>query len=218
MDGIHDMGGMHGFGAVDTAPGKPFSKDDWHARMFAIELSYTQPGGFNVDWIRHVMECMPPAAYLSREYFDRWYLRDAGILFNAGWVTINELETGKAMSRPDDAGDPLPPEAVPVVLAQGVETSRPAKGEAAFKPGDRVRARFHSPCGATRLPRYMRGHIGVVEACHGWHVLPDANAHGDERAEPLYSVGFFSHLLWEEVTSPVDRVFADLWESYLEPA
>ena len=62
---------MHGFGSVDASPKKLLSITDWPARMLGIELSYTQPGGFNLDWMRHVMECMPPAAYLSSEYFDR---------------------------------------------------------------------------------------------------------------------------------------------------
>jgi len=218
MDGVHDMGGMHGFGAVDPTAELHMSKTDWRARMFGIELSYTQPGGFNLNWLRHVMECLPPAVYLSSEYFDRWYWRDVGILANANWVNTEELKTGKAANRPADAGEPLPPEAVATILKQGVDSRRAAEGAPAFKPGDRTRARFHSPLGATRLPRYARGHVGTVEAYHGWHVLPDANAHGAERAEPLYTVGFLTKDLWDDVPSPRDMVFIDMWESYLEPA
>jgi nitrile hydratase subunit beta len=217
MDGVHDMGGMHGFGPVGGQLDEQLSRTCWRARMFGIELSYTQPGGFNLDWMRHVMECMPPAAYLSSEYFDRWYWREVGILANADWVNIDELTTGKAAGRPTDVGDPLPPEAVPVMLRQGVDSRRPAAGMPAFKPGDRVRAKYHAPLGATRLPRYMRGHVGAVEAYRGWHVLPDANAHGEERAEALYCVGFSALELWDDAASPQDLVFADLWESYLEP-
>jgi nitrile hydratase beta subunit len=217
MDGVHDMGGMQGFGAVDPTDELRWSKADWRARMFAIELSYTQPGGANVDWLRHVLECMPPAVYLGSEYFDRWYWRDAGVLANADWVDIEELRTGKAANRPADAGEPLSPEAVPAILEQGVDSRRAAEGAPAFKPGDRARARFHSPLGATRLPRYTRGHAGTIEAYHGWYVLPDANACGDERAEPLYTVGFLAKDLWDDVKSQRDMVFVGMWESYLEP-
>jgi nitrile hydratase subunit beta len=188
MDGVHDMGGMQGFGSVDPSPDQPLSKTDWRARMFGIELSYIQPGGFNLDWMRHVMECMPPSAYLSSEYFDRWCWRDAAILTNAGWVGIDELMTGKAAFRPANAGGPPPPDAVPAILSQGVDSRRPSQGLPAFKPGDRVRAKFHSPLGATRLPRYLRGHIGAVEAYHGWHRLPDVSAHVEEQAEPLWGL------------------------------
>jgi nitrile hydratase beta subunit len=218
MDGVHDMGGIHGFGPVDPSPDKPLSKTDWRARMFGIELSFTQPDGFNLDWMRHVMECMPPAAYLSSEYFERWYWREVGILANASWVSIDELTTGKAVTRSADTGDPLPPEAVPAMLSQGVDSRRRPAGPPTFMPGDRVRAKFHSPLGATRLPRYVRGHVGIVESYHGWHRLPDASAHGEEQAEPLYCVGFLARGLWDDVASPGDMVFADLWESYLEPA
>ena len=75
MDGVHDMGGMHGFGPFNLSRDKPLSKTDWRARMFAMDLSFTQPSGFNVDRMRHAMECMPSEAYLTSEYFDRWYWR-----------------------------------------------------------------------------------------------------------------------------------------------
>lgn len=218
MDGVHDMGGMHGFGRVEAASDKPLSKTDWRTRMFGIELSYTQPGGFNLDWLRHVMECMPPAVYLASDDYDRWYWRDAGILANAGWVTIGELTTGKAASIRPDAGQPLPPDAVSAILKQGVDSRRPPQGESVFHVGDRVRAIFHTPLGATRLPRYLRGHVGTIEQVRGWHVLPDANAHGEERAEPLYCIGFRATDIWDDVKGAQDMVFADLWESYLEPA
>lgn len=218
MDGVHDMGGTHGFGPVDPEDDHPLVDGDWRARMFGIEISFTQPGGFNLDWMRHVMECMPPAAYLSSEYYDRWYWREVGILANAGWVTVDELKSGVPESVPDDAGDPLPPEAVPVMLDQGLDSHRPPAGPDAFSVGDTVRAKFTTHIGATRLPRYVRGHTGRIEAKHGWHVLPDASAHGDDKAEPLYNVSFLARDLWDDVSSPKDRVFLDLWESYLEPA
>ncbi len=217
MDGVHDMGGLHGFGAVDPAHEEPMSRTSWRSRIFGIELSYTQPGGFNLDWMRHVLECMPPAAYLTSEYYDRWYWREATILANAGWASIDELTTGEAASQPVGAGEPMPPEVVPILLEHGVDSRRPDAGAPAFQPGDRVRAKCHSPLGATRLPRYVRGHVGAIEALRGWHVLPDANAHGEERAEPLYCVRFLAGNLWDDAASPRDLVFADLWQSYLEP-
>jgi Nitrile hydratase beta subunit, C-terminal len=36
-------------------------------------------------------------------------------------------------------------------------------------------------------------------------------------AEPLYTVGFPIKDLWDDVRSPRDMVFVDMWESYLEP-
>ena len=117
-----------------------------------------------------------------------------------------------------DAGDPLPPQAVSGLLQHGIDSRRPSRGEAAFKVGERFCTIFHTPLGATRLPRYLRGHVGTVAQVRGWHVLPDANAQGEERAEPLYCDGFRVRDRWDDMTRARDMVFADLWESYLEPA
>jgi hypothetical protein len=49
-------------------------------------------------------------------------------------------------------------------------------------------------------------------------VLADASARGEKRGEHLYTIGFASADLWPEAKGRDDRVFVDLWESYLEPA
>ncbi len=79
-----------------------------------------------------------------------------------------------------------------------------------------MRARQISPTGHTRLPRYIRGHPGRIHDFYGWHILPDANAHGEKRGEPLYSVAFRASDLWPEDGGDNDYVYIDLWESYLE--
>ena len=218
MDGGHDLGGIQGFGPVECDQEHAFAKSDWRSRMFGVELSMTMPGGFSIDWIRHVAECIPPAVYLEIEYYDRWYRVAAGILLNAGWVSLQELASGKSAAAPNGAGSPLPPNAVSNLLREGMNSVRPAGGPEAFKVGDAVKAKLLSPLGHIRLPRYVRGHTGRIEAFRGWHVLPDASALGKDRAEPLYSVSFLSRTLWDDITAPNDRVHLDLWESYLEPA
>lgn len=218
MDGIHDMGGLQGFGPLDLAEDRYLTKDNWRARMFGIELSFTNPGGFSLDWSRHVQECIPPAVYLDIEYYDRWYRAAAAILVDAGWATLDELVSGKAGSLPDAESPPLPPDMVPAIARSDATSRRPAAGPEAFAIGDKVRAKMSSPLGHTRLPRYLRGHVGQVHAFYGWQILPDAAAKGEERAEPLYCVSFLARELWDDVTAPKDRVFADLWESYLAPA
>ena len=43
MDGIHDMGGMHGFGKVEPEPNEPVFHEKWEGRVFALTraISYT---------------------------------------------------------------------------------------------------------------------------------------------------------------------------------
>jgi nitrile hydratase len=76
-----------------------------------------------------------------------------------------------------------------------------------------------NPTGHTRLPRYARGKVGVVERDHGTHVFPDTNAHGlGESPQHLYSVRFSGRELWGAGSPPNDSVCLDLWDDYLEPA
>ena len=218
MDGVHDLGGIQGFGPIEIEDDHVPSKSDWGVRSFAIQLSASYPGGFSVDWIRHVAQCIPPAAYLDIEYYDRWYRMVAGVLLDGGWVSLDELKSGKSTAMPSGAGPALQPEAVATIMREGMQSTRPAQGQEAFSVGDAVMAKFHAPLGPTRLPRYVRGQTGQIEGFRGWHALPDACGLGEDRAEPLYNVSFLAHRIWDDVTAPNDKVYLDLWQSYLDPA
>jgi hypothetical protein len=85
-----------------------------------------------------------------------------------------------------------------------------------FQPGDRVRARPVDPAHHTRLPRYARGQVGLVEHIHPACPLPDDRAREmrPPRVEPVYTVRFAARDLWGD---GAHTVTLDLWESYLEP-
>jgi nitrile hydratase len=84
-----------------------------------------------------------------------------------------------------------------------------------FAAGARVRAATADPDGHTRLPRYVRGHVGeVVEVRATWQ-LPDQAVRGVSRFEPVYAVRFPAAELWG---SGSHSVIIDMWESYLEEA
>ena len=54
-----------------------------------------------------------------------------------------------------------------------------------------MRAKNIHPATHTRLPRYVRGHVGVVERDHGCHVFPDSAAiEAGENPQWLYTVVF----------------------------
>jgi nitrile hydratase subunit beta len=86
--------------------------------------------------------------------------------------------------------------------------------------GDRVRARNLHPTGHTRLPRYLRGHPGVVERVHGCHAFPDSRARGrGDDPQWLYSVCFQARDVWGEADGdPTVTINADTFEPYLAPA
>jgi Nitrile hydratase beta subunit, C-terminal len=84
---------------------------------------------------------------------------------------------------------------------------------ARFAQGDRVRARSVDSDGHTRLPRYIRGHVGEVVAVRATWALPDQTVRGISRPEPVYTVRFRADELWG---SGSHSVTLDLWESYME--
>jgi hypothetical protein len=86
-----------------------------------------------------------------------------------------------------------------------------------FPPGARVRARTTDPDHHTRLPRYLRGHVGEVIAAGEESPLPDDVARGisEPRVETVYAVRFTAAELWGTGSHTVT---ADLWECYLEEA
>ena len=71
----------------------------------------------------------------------------------------------------------------------------------------------------TRLPRYARGKVGVVELCHGCHMYPDlvATDHGDN-PQWLYTVVFDSRELWGPDADPTLKISIDAFEPDLEKA
>ena len=96
---------------------------------------------------------------------------------------------------------------------------RAAVGPAKFSPGDRVRAKNIHPVTHTRLPRYVRGHAGVVERCHGCHVFPDTAAtEAGENPQWLYTVVFDGVELWGADADPTVKISIDAFEPYLEAA
>jgi len=222
VNGVHDVGGMHGFGPVDWDEGPP-SLDDWEAAVVAIQGATRRTGLINIDEFRHGIERMAPAHYLGSSYFEHWLDGIARVLVEKGAIDPAALDARTAFfaERPDgaarDALAAAPPATRPSVPHRGYV--RPERAPPRFRAGDAVRARTTHPAGHTRLPRYARGRRGVIAAYHGVHVFPDTHAHGlGEQPQPLYSVRFEARELWGESAEPREAVYLDAWEPYLEPA
>jgi nitrile hydratase len=216
MDGIHDLGGRQGFGPVDVhEPEEPFH-EPWEGRVLGMVRAMSRPRDWSIDWFRHCRELIDPVDYLTRPYYDQWLQTYAAMMVVSGAASVEELASGKARTAVD-LPPPMSPEAVAQAKHAVVRFDREG-GRPAFAPGDAVRAKAHGGPGHTRLPAYVRGRRGRIEASHGAHVLPDASAFGEDRAEPLYTVAFDASELWPEGAGRRERVFVDLWESYLERA
>ena len=178
MNGVHDMGGMDGFGKVEPEPNEPMFHTEWEGRVLAMVRAMGAAGAFNIDTSRFYRETLPPEVYLGSSYYRKWLLGLEDLLVDKGFVGADEIAAGHAMApaKPLKRGKFTRAD-VERIMVRG-KFARPAPAAAQFKPGDRVRAKNIHPTTHTRLPRYARGHVGVVELNHGCQVFPDSAATG----------------------------------------
>jgi nitrile hydratase len=219
MNGIHDLGGMHGFGAVAAEHDEPPFHERWEGRAAAMVDIMTFPPGFTVDRFRYLRETLRPDLYLTQTYYEQWLYIAEQALLESGMISSEELARGKPAAATPKRTDAMPAGAVWGFLHDRSHSGRDLGDAPGLVVGQRVRTRNSQPDGHTRLPRYARGKLGSIVRHHGAHVLPDASAHGrGDAPEHLYTVRFAASALWGEGANPRDRVHLDLWESYLEPA
>jgi nitrile hydratase subunit beta len=224
VDGVHDLGGMHGFGRVAREENEPTFHARWEAAVWAMVRATRGADLYNIDEFRHAIERMDPGQYLTSTYYERWLDGITRVLVEKGVVSDDEIEARTAFFRerpqaPATAVLAGPPPVHTIPAWPGTESFfRPATASPRFAAGDRVVTRERRAPGHTRLPRYARGKRGVIAAVRGVCVFPDTNAHGQgEQPEPVYGVRFDARELWGDTAEPNQRVFIDLWESYLVP-
>ncbi len=217
MDGVHDMGGMHGMGPVELEKDEPVFHGEWEKRMFAMNNAVSALGVRNIDESRHARERMNPGKYLSSSYYEIWLDGLVRILSEKGLISEEELSgdiPAKLVSV--DHKPALTADAVPVMMDKGANYIRETGKPASFKVGDKVKGQNIHPIGHTRLPRYARGHAGEIVADYGLHVFADASAQGQENHQHLYNVRFSSVDLWGEDGTEGDYIHVDLWDDHLE--
>ncbi|ESS10383.1 MAG: nitrile hydratase, beta subunit [uncultured archaeon A07HR60] len=232
MDGVHDVGGMHGFGSVDTDDDAAFH-DDWEKAVFAVEKLLRYQSIYGVDKKRHALERLDPATYLDVSYFERWALGSEKLLLETDTISAQELESAREahdgtglFDHDHEHDEPDAPDSNLVGLVN--ETFRTDAAydrepvEPEFEVGCDVIVRNDHPDGHTRCPGYARRAQGTIDAVQGTYAVPDEVAHGTEAAEPLYSVRFEAAELWNDDTDSDtdgdgDTVHIDLWERYLRP-
>jgi nitrile hydratase subunit beta len=217
MNGAQDMGGMMGFGPVIAEENEPVFHAAWERRAFALTLAMAAPGAWNIDQSRAARESLHPAQYLAKSYYEIWLAGLEKLMVERGLIAPEEIAAGKSLQSPKPVPSVLTAARVERVLARGGPTERAAVTPQRFQVGQHVLARNVHPTGHTRLPRYVRGHVGRVTHVHGAHVLPDANAAGlGEHPQWLYTVRFAAQELWGEAADQTASVSVDAWESYLE--
>jgi nitrile hydratase subunit beta len=205
VNGAHDMGGVQGFGPIEREEDEPAFHADWERRAFALTIAMGATGEWNLDQSRFSREDREPMDYLSRTYYDLW---EAGLekLLEERGLLSEPARPVRTLAGADVEG---------LVMRRGGVEREPAQ-PARFASGDQVRARNMHPLTHTRLPRYVRGHVGTVERVHGAHVYPDVHAvTGEEDPQWLYTVRFSARELWGSDENA--SISVDAWEPYLEP-
>jgi nitrile hydratase subunit beta len=219
MNGVHDMGGMHGMGSVQEQKNEPVFHEQWEGRVFALRRAMGAWRKWNIDVTRHEVELVPPADYLRMSYYERQFAAFLVLLAKVGFITPKELDAGKPAQGTPVAAPALTVEKANLIIAKGAPTSRDVVVAPRFQTGQRVQARNINPVGHTRLPRYARGKLGVIGRDHGVFVFPDTNAHYlGEKPQHVYSVRFAARELWGQQAAQQDSVYLDLWDDYLDPA
>ncbi len=206
MDGVHDLGGLDGFGPVEHTVSEPLFHEPWERRMFRVLIGSIGALGGPGGRFRHSIERMAPEHYLSSPYYEHWLTGVTTLAVESGFTTQVELERRAGgrfpLSRPDRG------------VAPGDLTPRT---EPRYAVGDEVRVREWHPPGHTRAPRYVQGRRGTIVRVDGAFNIDDIAAHGGGSvADPLYSVRFTSRELWGEAGADGEVMHVDLFERYLE--
>lgn len=202
MDGMHDLGGRQGFGAVRYTLNARAFHAAWEVRVNSLYAFAVRLGIFNMDEYRHAIERMEPRHYLAASYYERSLTSLATLLVEKGILTREELER---------RAQGLFPLAAPSAPGR---TNVPTRER--FQPGDRVRIRADYVPGHVRMPGYIRGKTGVVVSESPAYPFPDARAHAIEaQDEPTYDVRFRSEELWPH-SADAALVHVGVFQSYLE--
>lgn len=223
MNGIHDMGGLHGFGPIPVETDEPVFHARWEGRVYAMTQVLDTTGIYNLDEHRHEIELMHPADYLRDGYYGRWLFAMERILDRKAILHRSEVDR-RLDEEAQDASRFTP-------LSQ--DRQWPLKGdqrirwgalrpEVAIAPkfavGDKVRVRNLHPVGHTRLTAYVRGKAGVIGKVNAqpW-ILPDTRAHNaGDNPQSVYNVTFSARELWGDAAEPRSTINVDLSEAYLE--
>lgn len=225
MDGIHDMGGMEGFGPVPYAPEESVQVTTrWEAFSGASLFALLRSGLTNIDAHRHRIERLDPTRYLPISYWGRWLAAVESATVDQGIAGREEIDDAIAELGHDPSRTAPLPAMHPVVALESRDNDptfiRPLDRPPAFAVGDPVMTMADAPhAGHHRLPRYARGRRGTIVRSYPAFIFPDSVAHGRGEAPTyVYAVGFTARELWGPDGDPNQICNLDLFEPYLRPA
>jgi len=218
MNGVHDMGGMHGMGPIQPEGNEPVFHEPWESRVFGLARAMGAWRKWNIDAFRYQRELIPPADYWRMSYYETWLASVVELMVKKGLVTRAEIESGRPAPGSAKNSPALTTEKVALLTMKGSPANRDVQVASRFRVGQEIRTRNINPEGHTRIPRYARAKLGTIDRSHGVFVFPDTNAlFKGENPQHLYSVRFTAQEVWGAQAAAQDAIYIDLWEDYLEP-
>ena len=169
MNGIHDMGGMEGFGPVQPEPNEPPFHSEWEGRALAMNRALGYAKIWNIDKSRAKIEEMPPHEYLTKTYYQKWAQRLEQLLIEYGYIGEDEVKAGRSLRPGKPVPRFLPAAEVNKALSRGSYSREPTR-PARFKAGDRVRTKnihphTHTGCRAMRATRSASSNACAASTC-----------------------------------------------------
>ena len=141
------------------------------------------------------------------------------MLLQADMVSTEELLRGKSLVPARPVKGKLARDDVEQVFRKGSPYDRPPSAQPLYREGERVRTKVMHPSTHTRLPRYARGKVGLVEEVRGCFAFPNSKARGaGDDPHWCYTLCFTGRELSGPDANSTLSISIDAWEPYLERA
>jgi nitrile hydratase len=221
VNGIHDLGGMHGMGELPFEANEPVFHEEWEKKVFGLVILVTTAGLYTSDESRYATEQIPALRYLASPYYLHWLDAMERVLLEKGVASRQELVSGRSETPLSSSlAAKLKPPAVDEIFSictASISITREAEVAPKYNVGARIRARNVNPKTHTRLPRYVRGHVGTITSVPGCFPYADSRAIGKgDHPQHVYTIRFEGAELWGLEARSKDAVYLDLYETYIE--
>ncbi len=215
MNGLHDLGGMHGFGPIPVD--ELTFHAEWERRTQMISLTLGALGLWGLDLSRATIEDLPPTDYARMSYYERWLARIERNLIEDDLATAEEIEGVVSCSAIREQA-PVTGETAHTFIKRPFDSKRSEETKPVFRVGDHVKFLNINPRGHTRLPRYARGQKGRILEIRGVFIYPDsAGRRLGENPQWLYSVEISQTAAMDDCGEPNTTIVLDAWEPYMIP-
>jgi nitrile hydratase beta subunit len=236
----HYLGGLEGLPEPLNLEKRVFV-EEWEKRIFGIHVAMMGlsnhlssalpaypiedvPTAFRDEWtwasLRTGAEGMNPFDYFKFRYYEKWLGGITSFFVDRGYVTEEELaaKASSAVPTESNAASAEVDDQIEQYLRKG-DSPRRDVAHPRFVPGDQVRVTDVPAAAHTRLPGYLRSHVGTVERVfEGDYAYFTHTGDGIGDPMPIYIVEFSPSELWgARAEDSPNSVYAEMFEAYLQP-